>query len=731
MLILDVLIQYTAHAVNRPFSYTYVGDKRIEVGYRVLAKFHNATIVGYVVAISETKQTVEQLELASGYKISEIIDVLDDSPILNDDLMTLSNQVSEYYLAPKISVLQAMLPPSLKPTSSSLKAPKIKYDEYLSINNDDETNLTSKQIEVLRFIKLYKRVLKKEFPNPKIIKKLVDLQRIKIEHVEKSRLEIPKFSREEKHILTSDQKQAVKEILNSDKMVSLLEGVTGSGKTEVYLALAEETLANNKDVLFLVPEIALTPIMVEYFSRRFNNNVAILHSELTAAEKYDEYRRIAQGACHIVVGARSAVFAPLKRIGLIILDEEHVESYKQENLPFYHAKEVALMRAKTNGAKVVLGSATPSLESRARAIKGVYNHVLLPRRINDQHLPKTTIVDLLDSQNLSRESVIFSTLLLDKMRDAIKQNHQIVILMNRRGYSNYLSCRSCGHVFKCPNCGIALTYHREDNMMKCHHCGYVDLMPSSCPECGSSHLLKNGFGTEKIVDEIQKLFPDVKILRLDSDVGKVRNNIAKTLNDFREQKAQILVGTQMIAKGHDFPNVTLVAVILADIGLNLPSFRSAERTFQLITQAVGRSGRGDSVGEAVIQTYVPNHYAIRCAAEQNYSHFYAKEMQIRKIQQYPPYTYTTSIELTSGDENLVNKAIEHLADDINRQRFENVLVVGPSIPYIPYENNLFKRAILIKYKSDKEIKEYLSRTIKSLSSKTSINIVVNVDTYGF
>lgn len=731
MLILDVLIQYTAHAVNRPFSYTYTGDRKIQIGYRVLVKFHNASIVGYVVGISETEQSREKIESESGYKISEVINVLDNNPILNDELMHLSEQISQYYLAPKISVLQSMLPPSLKPSSSSLKAPKIKYDEYLSIRNDDETDLTSKQIEVMRFIKLYKNVLKQELPNRSIIKKLLELKRIKIDRFEKLRLEIPKYSREEKRTLTPDQKHAVTEIINSDKMVTLLEGVTGSGKTEVYLSLAEEVLAHNKDVLFLVPEISLTPIMVEYFSRRFNNNVAILHSELTAAEKYDEYRRIAQGACHIVVGARSAIFAPLKKIGLIILDEEHVESYKQESLPYYHAKEVALMRAKANNAKVILGSATPSLESRARAIKGVYNHVLLKHRINEQQLPKTTIVDLLNSQNLSRESVIFSTLLLSKMKDAIKQNHQIVILINRRGYSNYLSCRSCGHVFRCPNCGIALTYHREDNMLKCHHCGHVDLMPTSCPECGSAHLLKNGFGTEKIMDEIQKIFPGVRTLRLDSDVGKVKNNITKTLNDFREQKAQILVGTQMIAKGHDFPNVTLVAVILADIGLNLPSFRSAERTFQLITQAVGRSGRGDSVGEAIIQTYVPNHYAIRCAAEQNYDRFYTKEMQVRKIQQYPPYTYTTSVELTSSDEDLVQKTIERLTDDINRQKFDGVSVIGPTIPYIPYENNLFKRDILIKYKSDKEIKEYLSRTIKILSSKTSINVVVNVDTYSF
>ncbi len=731
MLLLDVLIQYTAHAVNRPFSYLYSGKKHVDIGYRVLVNFHNAKIVGYVVNIKNETRDKKQLEEQLGFDISQIIDVIDDSPLLNGELMKLSDEISSYYLAPKISVLQAMLPPSLKPTINSLKAPKIKYEHFVRALTSDEDGLTPKQIELLRLIKTNGQILKSDINSPSILKRLLELKKVELFDIEKSCLKVLDFEKEEKKILTLDQQSAVTSILNSDKMVSLLEGVTGSGKTEVYLSLAEETLKKGLDVLFLVPEISLTPIMVEYFSRRFDNKVAILHSELTPAEKYDEYRRIANGDCHIVVGARSAIFAPLKHIGLIILDEEHVESYKQENLPYYHAKEVALMRAKMNNAKVVLGSATPSLETRARAIKGAYNHVFLSHRINEQALPKTYIVDLLDSRNLSRESVMFSNLLIEKMKKTLSESHQVVILMNRRGYSTYLSCRSCGHTFKCPNCDLALTYHREDNLLKCHHCGHVELMPTICPECGSTHLAKNGFGTERIIDEIHKLFPNYKAIRLDSDVGKVKNNIAKTLSEFRSKKADILVGTQMVAKGHDFPNVTLVAVLLADIGLNMPSFRSSERTFQLITQAVGRSGRGDYAGEAVIQTYVPDHYAIKFAAKQDYNGFFNKEIEVRRIQQYPPYSFVLSISLSSSDESLVEKTINQLADDIIKQDFKDVQVLGPTTPFIPYENKSFCRDILIKYKSGKEIKNYLAKLAQSLASKTNIHISINVDTYGF
>lgn len=731
MKLLEVLIERKANTLNRPFSYIYNGKKPVDVGYRVLVSFAHKDTIAYVIGQKETDKTKEQLEEEMGFQIGEIKDVLDEKPLLNDELIKLSQEVSDYYLAPLISVLQTMLPSSLKPSTSALRGPKVAYETYVKLIDDDEDDLTPKQIELVRLLKANGRILKKDCKSPSIVQKLYEKKRIDFEKEEKIRLEIPEYKKEHKKDLTDEQKKAVESILNTDKTVTLLQGVTGSGKTEVYLTISEKILAQGRNVLMLVPEISLTPVMVEYFQRRFSGDVAILHSELTPAEKYDEYRRISRGDCHVVVGARSAIFAPLDNIGLIILDEEHTESYKQDSLPFYHARDVAIMRAAHFGSKVILGSATPSLETKARACKGVYHYASLPNRINKQELPKTSIIDMSKAYSFSRESSMFSKYLIEQLKGVLERKEQAILLINRRGHSGYITCRSCGHIIKCPNCGIALTYHREDNMLKCHHCGHVELNADVCPECGSKYLSRSGFGTERIVDEVKKLFPDARVLRLDSDVGEVRNNIAKTIEAFANQEADILVGTQMIAKGHDFPNVTLVGVVLADIGLSLPSFRSTERAFQLITQAVGRSGRADKVGQAIIQTFNPYHYAIRLASKQDYEAFFLKEMSVRKVSQYPPYTYLTSIEIIGKNEDMVVDIISKICRDIDSKGFENVSVLGPVEPYIAYENNNYHRIILIKYKNYDKINAYLSEVLNSLKSKSQINVKVNVDPYDF
>ena len=731
MKLLEVLIERKANTLNRPFSYVYEGDKPIDVGYRVSVPFAHQTVIGYVIGVKDETRTINELEEEMGFRIDKVKDVLDEKPLLNKELLQLSNEVADHYLAPLISVLQTMLPSSLKPASSALKGPKIAYDTYVKLIKDDEEGLTPKQIELVRLLRKNGRILKKDCKSPSIVQKLYEKKIIDFEKEEKVRLQIPEYKKEHKKDLTDEQKAAVESILKTDKAVTLLQGVTGSGKTEVYLTLSEKILAQGRNVLMLVPEISLTPVMVEYFQRRFSGDVAILHSELTPAEKYDEYRRISRGDCHVVVGARSAIFAPLDNIGLIILDEEHTESYKQDALPFYHAREVAIMRAKHFNSKVILGSATPSLETKARALKGVYHLATLPNRINKQELPKTTIVDMSKAYSFSRESSMFSRFLIEQLKGVLERKEQAILLINRRGHSGYITCRSCGHIIKCPNCGIALTYHREDNMLKCHHCGYVENNTETCPECGSKYLSRSGFGTERIVDEVNKLFPEAKVLRLDSDVGEVRNNIAKTVEAFANQEADILVGTQMIAKGHDFPNVTLVGVVLADIGLSLPSFRSTERAFQLITQAVGRSGRANKVGQAVIQTFNPYHYAITLASKQNYEGFFNKEMSIRKISQYPPYTFLTSLEIIGKNEEVVSDIIGKICRDLLDKNFENVSVLGPVEPYIAYENNNYHRIILIKYKNYDKINDYLRKVLDSLKNKSQINVKVNVDPYDF
>ena len=731
MQIVEVLIEYANRSLNRPFSYFYKGSKKLEVGIRVLVTFNHREIVGYVINVRTTDKTIAQIEEESGYSLTEIVDIIDQTPLLDEELLALLDEVSSYYLAPKISVLQTMLPPSLSPRKSSLKAPKIAYDQYLEVIDDNEDGLTNKQIELLRFIKQEGRVLKRDIKSKSIIDKLLEQNKIQIIKEEKRRLKIPDYKYENPPKLTPDQIGVIEEFNNSKDAVYLLEGVTGSGKTEVYLSLSEQVLKMGKSVLMLVPEISLTPMMVEYFLHRFKDDVAILHSELTPAEKYDEYRKIAKGECHIVVGVRSAIFAPLKNIGLIILDEEHTESYKQDTLPFYHAREIAIMRGRYNHAKVLLASATPSLESRARGQNKVYHMLYLKKRINNQKLPTTKIVNMLDYKNIDRDSYIFSHALREALHQTLAKNEQAILLINRRGFSTHVNCRECGHVFKCPTCGSALTYHKMDNMLKCHHCDYVEPLPETCPECGSKYLLKTGFGTERIQEEVERLFPSARTLRLDSDSAKNKTKIPETIEAFRKKEADILIGTQMIAKGHDFPDVTLVGIVLADIGLSMPSFRSNERAFQLITQAIGRSGRKEKPGMAIIQTYMPSHYAITFAARQDYELFYRKEMEMRKLQFYPPYAYLASVALRGKNEEKIIESTYQIVDFLNDEFLDEAQILGPTTPYIPVEMGLHIRGILIKYRKPELAHQILEKMVDLFGDNNQYELFINIDPYNF
>lgn len=730
MKILDVLIEYGNSALNRTFSYLYDGDKRVEKGFRVLIQFsaQKKSIVGFVMSVAETSQSLEELETSNGYAMRFIEDVLDEEPLLSDELMQLAEQVSSYYMAPLITVLQAMLPKTLAPRRSSLKGPKIAYDTYVRALSFEEEGLTAKQIEVIRNLRDNGEVLKKEAGSAAILDKLLEKGRIVF--IKKERLRRPEIIYSEKevsHPLTNEQRQAYQTILGTEKEVILLQGVTGSGKTEVYLHLSEQVLREGKSVLMLVPEINLTPAMVDYFARRFGMKVAILHSELTPGERYDEYRRIARGDAQIVVGARSAVFAPLSNIGLIILDEEHVESYKQDNRPYYHAREVAIMRGKMLHAKVVLGSATPSLETKARAMKGVYGYAELKHRVNAMPLPKTEIIDLRDRANIAPNSQKLSAPLLAKLSECLREHKQAIILINRRGYWTNIICASCGHYFSCPSCGGNLTYHSSDQMLKCHHCGHVELFPKRCPNCGSSRLMRTGYGTERIVKELEDIFPTARVARLDSDVTKIGKNLGKTLIDFHNQEYDFLIGTQMIAKGHDFPAVTLSAVALADIGLTLPSYRAAERTFELIAQAVGRSGRNRDAGTALIQTYNPDHYAIRYGASQDYESFFLREMKERKVAQYPPFVYLMLLTFKGNSEEKVILASKDFKRLIDMQSFDGVTILGPISPYYAMVDGKYIRNVLIKFKKREQLCDYVSNLVSTYSGKGGIDISINID----
>ena len=731
MKIVDVLIERKIQSLNRPFSYVVKDDALIEVGERVLVPFNNKNIVGYVINVTKTDKSITELEKEFGYKLFEIRKIIDEKPLLTPELILLANEIKNYYLAPYISILQAMLPLSLKPTSSSLTGPKIAYEYFVKIVSDNEDNLTPKQIELLRLVKNNGEVNKKDIKSPSILKKLIDNSHLQIIKKEKKRLVINARKEQKNFVLTNEQNQAIESVLHSKQNVTLLQGITGCGKTEIYLSLAEKVIETGKNVLILVPEISLTPIMVNNVYSRFNEKIAILHSGLTNAERYDEYRKILNKEVNVVVGTRSAIFAPLDNIGLIIIDEEHSESYKQDNLPYYHAREVAIMRSKINNAKVLLGSATPSFESKTKAMKGIYNFVKIDKRINKLKLPETLIVDMSKSMNLSRDSYLFSKPLISAINEALARKEQIILLLNRRGYSTYVSCRKCGHIFKCPNCDIALTYHKNDKMLKCHHCGHVELMSEYCPECGSNYIAYTGFGSEKIVSEVNRLFPSARVLRLDSDVSEVKGNIKKAIDSFSQYEADILVGTQMIAKGHDFPRVTLVGIVLADVGLSMPSFRSSERVFQLITQAIGRSGRSDLSGKAIIQTYLPNHYSILLASKQNYDAFFNYEMRIRHIQQYPPFSFLLSIEVSAKNEEYVILAANDIVNNLNSKLKDEATILGPVAPYIAYQNNTYKRLILVKYKNSDKIKQEINKLLETFKFNNVVNVKINVDPYDF
>ena len=407
----------------------------------------------------------------------------------------------------------------------------------------------------------------------------------------------------------------------------------------------QKVLEEGREGIVLVPEISLTPQMVNRFKGRFGDEVAVLHSGLSIGEKYDEWRKIQRKEVRVAVGARSAIFAPFENLGIIIIDEEHETSYKQEDNPRYHARDVAIERARTHNCSVILGSATPSLETFARAKKGVYQLLTLSKRMNDQSLPTVDIVDMREELREGNRTM-FSRVLYDKLQDRLMKKEQTVLFLNKRGHSSFVMCRDCGYVIQCPNCDISLTYHQYQQQMKCHYCGYEAVVPTICPECTSEHIRYFGTGTQKVEEELGKIFPEARVIRMDVDTTSRKGSHEKLLTAFQEGKADILLGTQMIAKGLDFPNITLVGVLSADTMLHLPDFRSSEKTFQLLTQVSGRAGRHELAGEVVIQTYSPEHYSIELAGQQDYDQFYQKEMMIRKIHRYPPFYYLALITVS-------------------------------------------------------------------------------------
>lgn len=533
--------------------------------------------------------------------------------------------------------------------------------------------------------------------------------------------------------LTDEQVAALnpieKSIEHEYQETFLLHGVTGSGKTEVYLRAIEKVLAKGKDAIVLVPEISLTPQMTARFKERFGELVAVLHSALSAGEKYDEWRKIHRGEVKVVVGARSAIFAPFENIGIIILDEEHESTYKQEETPRYHARDVAIKRSEYYQCPVVLGSATPSLESYARATKNVYTLLTLKNRAKSQQLPTVEIVDMREQLKAGNRSM-FSIPLAEAIRTRLERKEQMVLFLNRRGFSSFVLCRDCGTTVECPNCDISLTYHRASELLKCHYCGHEERVPTICPECESEHIRFFGTGTQKVEEEILKLFPTARIIRMDIDTTSRKGSHERLLKQFSEGEADILLGTQMIAKGLDFPNITLVGVLAADTTLHLADFRAAERTFQLLTQVSGRAGRHELPGEVFIQTYSPEHYAIELAKDQHYEPFYKMEMASRGQFGYPPFYFFTLIQFSHENVLKVSEFAKRATDFLQANLSEGTMIIGPTAAAISRVNNRYRYQCLIKYKREEKLTETLQQLIKMYRSdwiKSGLLMTVDVD----
>ncbi|MGL4335532.1 MAG: primosomal protein N' [Turicibacter sp.] len=595
-----------------------------------------------------------------------------------------------------------------------------KFNERIQ---DINLNRAPKQLNIIDFLKLQinpieKQVLFQETGgNQSILKPLVDKKLVKEFELESYRdpfkdIEVKKSTA---FALNEQQTIAVDHVLSSYRLqedkVFLLHGITGSGKTEVYLQIIQEVIKEGKQAIMLVPEIALTPQIASRFKSRFQNAVAVLHSGLSMGEKYDEWRKILKGEVSIVVGARSAIFAPFKDIGVIIVDEEHEGTYKQEESPRYHAIEVAKRRAKNHGCPIVLGSATPSLESFARAQKGVYELLTLSKRaVSSATLPRVELIDMKEAAS-EADSMILSQRLALAIDDRLNKKEQVVLLLNRRGYSNFLQCRECGDVVTCPNCDVSLTYHKPNHQLKCHYCGFEIPVISKCPSCQSDTLRFFGLGTQKVEEYLQERFPSARVMRMDVDTTSKKGAHQQLISAFERKEADILLGTQMVGKGLDFPEVTLVGVLAADQALHISDFRAAERTFQLLTQVAGRAGRHHKLGEVLIQTFSPNHYALQCVIAHDYFQFYAKEMQMRRQFGYPPFYYLCSVSLSSEDYDALILACDKVNQYLRQNLGGRCVVIGPTMPFVGRVNQRFRMYFMIKYKIEPCLREYLTQLV--------------------
>lgn len=687
---IDVLVELKAKKLDKTFTYKVPSDlvDRISVGKRVLVPFGKQKLEGFIIDFNNN----DSFE----YDVKNIIDVIDKDVVINDEMMELGKYIKKKTLCTLISAYQTMLPSALKAHKDFVVNKK--YETYLTIVDDNiDSNIKSdKQKMIYDLLKKNEFVLKKDCTTISnyVVKSFIDKGFIKEFKREVYRNNLSDIKEESNIVLNDEQQLAVDSVVNSCGFKPfLLHGVTGSGKTEVYMHIIDHYLSKGMEAIVLVPEISLTPQMVLNFRKRFGTSIAILHSSLSDGEKYDEYRKILNKEVSIVIGARSAIFAPLTNLGVIIIDEEHSSTYKQDNTPKYNAIDIAIYRGRYHNCPVVLGSATPSIESYTRAKSGIYELISLKHRVNN-NLPQVMLVDM--KNEVKSGNRVFSKVLTDSINDRLSRGEQVILLLNRRGFSTISSCSDCGFVDKCPNCDIPLVYHKSSNTMRCHYCGYGSRKKHECPVCHSKSLNDYGMGTEKLEEYLCENFSNASVVRMDVDTTSRKGTHEKIINNFRDLKYNVLIGTQMIAKGLDFPLVTLVGVINGDAGLSIPDFRSGERTFQLLNQVAGRAGRADLPGLVIIQGFNIDHYSIVYASSHDYGSFYNEEMRIRKLLKYPPFYNLCSINVKSKFENKAIMECNKIVDFLRKNLDSSNIILGPSSSN--KINNIYSVQIVIKYK---------------------------------
>ena len=722
----EVIINSDAIEIDRPFTYKVKEELLdiIEIGHRVKVPFgvKNKPTEAFVLGLK--CEGIENVK-----KIKYISSILDDIPILTRDDLKLVDFLRENYLCKYIDAIRTIIPSGLSKGIKNKKKTVIVFNKELDGKLKDKDNY----VKIVNLIKekdgeLTKSEIINDYSlSSYSLNKLIENCYLLTEDRVVYRYNTRSYIEESKNVLNDEQKNAFNKILNSDKKGFLLKGVTGSGKTEVYMNLVGETLKEGKSAIVLVPEISLTPQMIERFKGRFGKNVALFHSKLSQGERFDEWYRIKKGEARLVVGARSAIFLPLDNLGIIIIDEEHENTYKSEQNPKYLTKEVAKFLSEIKGCKYILGSATPSIETYYEALNGKLELVEIKNRVSNRPLPQMEIVDMreeLKSRNLS----LLSRSLYNEMKETLERKEQIILFLNRRGFSSFVSCRSCGYVFKCPECDLSMTYHKNGYLI-CHYCGRAQREQKVCPECGSKYVKFFGAGTQRVEEEVKKYFPKARVMRMDVDTTRNKDSHENIYNAFKSGEGDVLIGTQMVSKGLDFKNVTLVGVLAADISLNIPDYRSSERTYQIITQVAGRAGRGEKKGKVVIQTYTPNSLSLQYAIENNYNDLYNEEIKVRKIMNYPPFSTIFLINSISKDERKLKEFMNKVGESLRKllDSRENIQILGPVPCIITKLKDNYRWQIIIKGNLDNKLKLKIKDILYELNKSVYNEIRISMD----